>query len=129
MWLGLGALFVRQLGHALIEPPCHDKEQLLLGCDTRSKTKVVGIYLLIPRVNCLAAPVLNVSIAPALIAAIARQWLGFTAMVVFGHTLRLIRKHGFRNAMIWFVKLITDPITDIKAYYRTLLWLRPGAPH
>ena len=32
----------------------------------------------------------------------------------------LIRRHGFNNAMIWFVKLITDPFTDIVAY----LWWR-----
>lgn len=127
MWLGLGALFVRQFGHALVEPPCHDKEQLLLGFDTRSKTKVVGIYLLIPIVNCLAAPVLNAAAAPEIIAAVARQWFAFTALVVFGHTLRLIPKHGFKNAMVWFVKLITDPLTDIKAYFPTLLRQRASA--
>ena len=27
----LAALFLRQFGHAVIEPPCHDKEELLLG--------------------------------------------------------------------------------------------------
>ena len=33
----------------------------------------------------------------------------------------LIRRHGFNNAMIWFVKLITDPFTDIVAYYGSVL--------
>jgi glutamate-1-semialdehyde 2,1-aminomutase len=27
--------------------------------------------------------------------------------------------HDFRTSMIWFVKLITDPITDIFAYYNS----------
>src|SRR6516164_4545175 len=36
MTLGLAALFVRQFGHAVIEPPCHDKEMKLLGFTTRS---------------------------------------------------------------------------------------------
>jgi hypothetical protein len=26
-------------------------------------------------------------------------------------------KHNFRSSMIWFVKLATDPFTDIVAYY------------
>ncbi|MEQ8661281.1 MAG: aminotransferase class III-fold pyridoxal phosphate-dependent enzyme, partial [Gammaproteobacteria bacterium] len=52
MWVGLGSLLLRQAGHALIEPPCHDKEQLLLGFDTRSKTVIVAGFLLIPLVNC-----------------------------------------------------------------------------
>ena len=30
MLLGMAALFVRQFGHAILEPPCHDKEKALL---------------------------------------------------------------------------------------------------
>ena len=30
MCLGLAALFLRQFGHAILEPPCHDAEKLLL---------------------------------------------------------------------------------------------------
>jgi glutamate-1-semialdehyde 2,1-aminomutase len=45
--LGLAALFVRQFGHAVLEPPCHDKEQLLLGFNTRDKTLIVAGYGLI----------------------------------------------------------------------------------
>jgi glutamate-1-semialdehyde 2,1-aminomutase len=121
MWLGLAALFVRQLGHALIEPPCHDKEQLLLGFDTRSKTRVVGIYLLIPLVNVVHAGQLELATLPSLAATVAQQWFAFTALVVFGHVARLTPKHGLRNALIWLVKLVTDPITDIFAYYPTLV--------
>lgn len=121
MWLGLAALFVRQSGHALIEPPCHDKEQLLLGFDTRAKTKVVGMYLLIPVVNVIHIGRLDAGTLPALATAVAEQWFAFTALVVFGHTARLIPRHGLRNALVWFVKLVTDPVTDIFAYSPTLL--------
>ena len=34
MWAGLAALFLRQIGHAVLEPPCHDKEATLLGYNT-----------------------------------------------------------------------------------------------
>jgi hypothetical protein len=30
-------------------------------------------------------------------------------------------RHGLRNALVWLVKLVTDPITDIFAYTPTLL--------
>jgi glutamate-1-semialdehyde 2,1-aminomutase len=120
MWLGLAALCVRQLGHALIEPPCHDKEQLLLGFDTRSKTRVVGIYLAIPLLNVLAAWPLTPHALTGLVGPIAWQWLAFTAIVVFGHVERLRRRHGQRNALVWLIKLVTDPLTDIVAYYPTL---------
>ncbi len=120
MWLGLAALFVRQLGHAVIEPPCHDKEQLLLGFDTRAKTKVVGIYVAIPLLNALHVGPLNREVLPSLAANVAQQWFVFTALVVFGHVARLVVRHGLRNALVWFIKLITDPLTDIFAYYPTL---------
>ena len=121
MWLGLAALFVRQAGHALIEPPCHDKEQLLLGFDTRSKTLVVLGYLLIPAYHLMVAPTFDTASMLAVGAAVARQWFLFTGLVVFGRVLLLWVRFDFRTAMIWFVKLVTDPITDIRAYYRSAL--------
>ena len=49
----LAALFLRQFGHAVIEPPCHDKEELLLGFNTPNKTLIVAGYVLIPVVNMI----------------------------------------------------------------------------
>jgi glutamate-1-semialdehyde 2,1-aminomutase len=121
MWIGLGALFLRQMGHALIEPPCHDKEQLLLGYDTRSKSVILALYCLIPVVNCLAAPTLSWATARSLIGDIALQWFAFTALVIAFRVGVLIRKHGIYNATIWFVKLVTDPVTDVIAYYPSAL--------
>jgi glutamate-1-semialdehyde 2,1-aminomutase len=37
--------------------------------------------------------------------------------VVIGRVAYLIWKHDFRISMIWFIKLITDPLTDIVAYF------------
>src|SRR5262245_18312995 len=35
MWASLAALFLRQMGHAVLVPPCHGKEETLLGYNTR----------------------------------------------------------------------------------------------
>jgi hypothetical protein len=40
-----------------------------------------------------------------------------TLAAVFGRVIYLIWAFDFRTSMIWYVKLITDPITDIAAYY------------
>ena len=121
MWLGLAALFLRQIGHALIEPACHDKEQLLLGFDTRTKSLILGGYLLIPAIHMAASNSLEADALLAMAPLVAMQWFGFTALVVFGRVAVLVRKHGLYNALVWFVKLITDPFTDIKAYYPSLM--------
>ena len=123
MGLGLSALFVRQLGHAVFEPPCHDKEKLLLGFTTRSKSVVVAIYLAIPIIHALRAPNGVWDHLWASADTIALQWFAWTVVVVLGHTLLLVFKHGFRNSMLWFVKLVTDPFTDLVTYSpRALLY-------
>ena len=112
----LAALFVRQFGHAIIEPPCHDKEELLLGFNTRNKTLIVAGYVLIPIINVIGASAWTLAAFADKLPAIAQQWFGLTVLVVLGRVLYLIRAYNFRISMIWFVKLITDPFTDIVAY-------------
>jgi hypothetical protein len=46
-WLGIFPLTIRQMGHAVWEPPCHDMEELLLGFNTRAKCVVFSTYLLL----------------------------------------------------------------------------------
>jgi len=127
MWLGLGSLFLRQFGHAIIEPPCHDKEQLLLGFDTRSKTVIVACYLLMPVIDLLLAPNHEPGWLGAVADQVAMHWFAFTLLVIIGRVGVLTRRHGFRNAMVWFIKLITDPITDVSAYHRSILPARSSA--
>jgi glutamate-1-semialdehyde 2,1-aminomutase len=117
MCLGLGALFVRQFGHAILEPPCHDKEKLLLGYNTRNKTLIVLGYVLIPVVEMAQAGEWTMAGFTSTIAAIALDWFLWTLAVVLGRVMYLLWKHDFRISMIWFVKLITDPLTDIVAYF------------
>ena len=117
MGLGLAALFVRQFGHAILEPPCHDKEEALLGFNTRNKSIIVAAYLLIPIIQLLRAGSLSFETLAAISAAVAQQWFLLTLAVVFGRVLYLVWEHDFRTSMIWFVKLVTDPFTDLGAYY------------
>jgi glutamate-1-semialdehyde 2,1-aminomutase len=48
---------------------------------------------------------------------LAHWWFFMTLVVVFGHVAFLAWKHNLRNSLIWLVKLVTDPFTDIAAYY------------
>ena len=120
MSLGLAALLLRQFGHAVLEPPCHDKEKLLLGLNTRNKTQIVAGYLLIPLVHLVNGGAWTVAALIAMAPTLALQWFLFTFAVVAGHVVYLMWKHNFRSSMIWFVKLVTDPLTDVVAYYRSV---------
>jgi glutamate-1-semialdehyde 2,1-aminomutase len=108
MWAGLGALFLRQIGHAVLEPPCHDKEMTLLGYNTRNKTIILGTYLVIPVIHLLRASALTPDALGPVMNDVAWHWflrVGYLAWI-----------HGPYLALVWLVKLATDPITDVIAY-------------
>ena len=117
MCLGLAALFVRQIGHAVLEPPCHDKEALLLGFTTPNKTLIVVGYLLVPLFHLVSAGSLSLTTLTAIVPTVAQQWFFLTLAAVLGHVAYLLWKYDVRSAIIWLVKLVTDPLTDIGVYY------------
>src|ERR1700756_1186713 len=117
MCVGLVSLAVRQGGHAILEPPCHDKEQALLGFNTRDKSLLVAGYLLVPVLFLSVTGFSGLKNFHWMIAVVAHLWFVLTLAVVLGHVLLLAWKFNFRTSMIWLVKLITDPFTDIAAYY------------
>jgi glutamate-1-semialdehyde 2,1-aminomutase len=131
MFLGLAALFVRQIGHAILEPPCHDKEKALLGFNTRNKSIIVGGYILIPLIQLVLlarSGALTGESFRAAMPAIAEQWFFLTLAAIFGRAIYLIWARDFRSSMIWFVKLVTDPFTDIIAYYNSIAEILRLAP-
>ena len=115
MCFGLASLFVRQFGHAVLEPPCHDKEALLLGFNTRNKTLIVLGYLLLPP-SPGAGWFLDARRSHRDDCRSGTAVVSWTMAVVLGRVAYLMWAHNFRMAMIWFVKLVTDPLTDIVAY-------------
>ena len=116
MWAGMAALFVRQFGHAILEPPCHDMEATLLGYNTRNKSMILGSFLLLPFATIAYTGAWSLDGVRAVAPLVGYQWFGVMAAVVGGRVAYLVWKHGFRLALVWFVKLVTDPITDLIAY-------------
>ena len=80
MWAGLAALFLRQIGHAVLEPPCHDKEAVLLGYNTRNKTLILGTYLLIPAVYVAQASAWTAEALWPLVGPVAQALFLWTAL-------------------------------------------------
>src|SRR5262249_46661601 len=117
MCLGLASLFVRQFGHAVLEPVCHDAEQTLLGYTTRNKTMIVVGYVLIPLLSIARADSWSYAAGAAGLPLVAERWFAWTVAVVAARVAYLVWKFDFRTSMIWYVKLVTDPITDVITYF------------
>ncbi|MBV8056342.1 MAG: aminotransferase class III-fold pyridoxal phosphate-dependent enzyme, partial [Deltaproteobacteria bacterium] len=118
--LGLASLLLRQFGHAILEPPCHDKEQALLGFNTRDKSLLVAAYILTPLLYLAAVRSTSLENLHSMMPIVAHLWFFLTLAVVLGHVVLLYLKYDFRSSMIWLIKLITDPFTDIAAYYMSV---------
>jgi glutamate-1-semialdehyde 2,1-aminomutase len=89
---------------------------MLLGFDTRSKSVILGVYSVIPLIHLLRAETWNGDMLLAgLAAVVAGQWFLWTLTVVGGRVAYLVWAHGARLALVWFVKLLTDPFTDVVA--------------
>ena len=116
MWAGMAALFLRQFGHAILEPPCHDKEATLLGYNTRNKTLILGSFFFLPFAALAYNGAWTLDGVRAVAPMIGYAWFGMMSAVVGGRVTYLVWKHGPRLALVWFVKLVTDPITDVIAY-------------
>jgi glutamate-1-semialdehyde 2,1-aminomutase len=117
MCLGLAALFLRQFGHAVLEPDSHEREMTLLGYTTRNKTLIVLGYIAIPFGHVFEARAFSVDAFVNRLPTIAEHWWYWTLFVIGCRIAYLIWKFSFRTSMIWYVKLMTDPLTDVIAYF------------
>ena len=121
VYLGLFSLVIRQSGHYIFEPPCADKEAAMLGFDTISKVKIVIMFFVLPTV--FLVNLTNFESVKAFIqdydVTVADVWLLATFGVVFGRVFVLWARFSFVVAMHWFFKFVSDPFSDIPAYYRS----------
>ena len=117
MCLGLAALFIRQFGHAVLEPDAREKEMTLLGYTTRNKTLIVLGYSLIPLATLVDAGSFSIAAFMQHLPTIAEYWWYWTQFVIVARVVYLVWKFSFRTSMIWYVKLVTDPLTDVIAYF------------
>jgi len=116
MWAGVAALLLRQFGHAILEPPSHDKEATLLGYNTRNKTLILAAYIVIPVAYLAHTGAWSREALWDAAGPVAQTWFLWTLAVVTGRVAYLAWVEGGRLALVWFVKLLTDPMTDLVAY-------------
>lgn len=116
--LGLVSLAFRQSGHYIFEPPCHDEEQAMLGFDTKSKVKICLLYGAV--FSLFIARAVTDSYNLTGVYRLTDAWLLCTLLVVFGRVGVLWRRYSFKVSMHWWLKFMTDPFTDLPAYYRSL---------
>jgi hypothetical protein len=92
----------------------------MCGADVSSFTYVWGQVLLYQVFSKVGFVVTQVT-PRALGEPVADAWLLITAFFVFGHVAILSLQYGFVLSMVWFIKFVTDPFTDLPSYKRALI--------
>lgn len=138
----------RQSGHFFFEPRGYDhvnqvtddyKEAVKVGYNMQRKTVLIAVWALIPVLLWLQ-PSLFGLIEPATTPAqtlhdVGMAWL---ALAVVGLALRVLQlwvQDSLFTGVVWACKIISDPIHDIRMYWRApaaLLrgeWIEPRQPH
>jgi hypothetical protein len=135
----LVAMPSRQIGHFFFEPRGYDednqasheyKEQIKVGYNLRRKVVLMSIWILSPLL-LFWDPTLLGTLRPhtgwfSFVHNTSLIWLTIgTAAIVF-RTIQLFVLRDVQTGLVWCTKILTDPLHDVKLYYRSPVYLLQG---
>ncbi len=135
----LVAMVSRQIGHFFFEPHRYDdvnhlshenKEAIKIGYNLQRKRILLAVWGLTPVAVYLAPGLLGLlepwSGPYGYAHHLAVTWiaLGFAALIA--RTVQLFFIRGVWTGLGWFLKIATDPINDVRQYWRAPLHLARG---
>lgn len=130
------AMWTRQIGHFFFEPKSFDrvnnasfetKEAIKVGFNLQRKVILLVAWVLVP-VAFYAVPALQ-GTPPALtelVDPVGWTWLGLALAGLLARTGYLMATRSPQTGLVWLTKILTDPINDIRQYWRAPLHLLRG---
>ncbi len=133
------AMWMRQIGHFFFEPKDFDtvnnlshesKESIKVGFNLRRKVVLLTLWALIPAV-LLASPSFYGLVSPSdswqtYMQNVGGLWLALAIGAVLFRTLQLAVQQDPKTGLVWFTKILTDPLHDVKMYHKAPLALMRG---
>jgi hypothetical protein len=133
------AMTSRQAGHFFFEPKGYDyvnqathehKEAIKVGYNLRRKVVLLSIWALSPLL-LYVDPTLLGTLTPAtnwteFVRNVGIVWLALGAAGLLFRTVQLFFLQGPVAGLAWMTKILTDPLHDIKLYYRSPWYLMRG---
>ena len=129
----------RQSGHFFFEPQGYDevnhatneyKEAIKIGYNLKRKIVLIAIWLTSPLL-LLASPSLfglfeHAVTTKQLIDQVGIIWLAIGIAGLLFRTIHLFFIRDVRTGLVWMTKILTDPIHDLKMYYKAPFYLMRG---
>jgi hypothetical protein len=130
------AMWVRQIGHFFFEPKGFDhvnqasfaeKEAIKVGFNLQRKVILLVLWALVP-LALYGVPAL--AGAPPdfdrLVDQVGWAWLALALLGLFARTGYLMATRSAQTGLVWMTKILTDPLNDIRQYWRAPLHLLRG---
>jgi hypothetical protein len=135
----LFAMTLRQTGHFFFEPKTYDnvnnatheyKESVKVGYNLKRKVILLSIWAIAPFTLYLDPSLFGLLTAHtdiiSLINNIALMWLVIGLGAIVFRTIHLFKLMGIQSGLVWFTKILTDPLHDIKIYRSSFSHLIKG---
>src|ERR1700704_3766852 len=135
----LVSMTTRQAGHFFFEPKNYDvinqathehKEEIKVGYNLQRKVVLMAIWALSPLVLYFDPTLFGLFTpwtSPAdFMRQVAKIWLVGGAGGLLFRTIHLFFIRDVETGLVWMTKILTDPFSDLKLYYKSPLFLLKG---
>jgi len=135
----LFAMTTRQAGHFFFEPTDYDtynqatqdyKEEIKVGYNLKRKRVLIACWLAVPVLAYFDAALFNFVMPDAapdtLIDRIGWGWLWLGLAAVVFRMIQLTAIQSRRVALVWCIKILTDPFHDAVIYRKSPIYLLKG---
>jgi hypothetical protein len=135
----LFAMTLRQTGHFFFEPKTYDevndasheyKESVKVGYNLERKVILLAIWAIAPFALYFDSTLFGTLTAHtdiiSLVNNIALMWLVIGLGAIVFRTVHLFKLMGIQSGLVWFTKILTDPLHDIKIYRSSFGYLIKG---
>jgi hypothetical protein len=135
----LFSMTTRQAGHFFFEPKDYDtynqatqdyKEEIKVGYNLKRKRVLIACWLAVPVLAYFDAALFNFVMPDAapdtLIDRIGWGWLWLAVAAVVFRMIQLTAIQSRRVALVWCIKILTDPFHDAVIYRKSPIYLLKG---
>jgi len=135
----LFSMTTRQAGHFFFEPKDYDtynqatqdyKEEIKVGYNLKRKRVLIACWLAVPVLAYFDAALFNFVMPDAapdtLIDRIGWGWLWLAVAAVVFRMIQLTAIQSRRVAIVWCIKILTDPFHDAVIYRKSPIYLLKG---
>src|SRR5262245_10803920 len=135
----LVAMPSRQIGHFFFEPKGYDvvnrasheyKERVKVGYNLQRKIVLMSVWACSPVLLVVSPTLFGMIEAPqdaaGFVDRVAILWLAIGVGAVVARTLQLFYLRSVQAGLVWFTKILTDPLHDVKLYYKSPAYLLRG---